>query len=106
VTGLDRDLTAVSRVVEKGATGADSIEKLVAQLKSPPVWIMVPSGKSVDDTIDSLVPHFAPEDTIIDGGNSYYRDSVRRGAALVVKKINFVDCGTSGGVWGLTEATA
>lgn len=104
VIGLDRDPAAVARVVAKGAAGADSIEKLVAQLKPPrAVWIMVPSGKPVDDTIDSLVPHFAADDAIIDGGNSYYRDSVRRGAALAAKKINFVDCGTSGGVWGLTE---
>jgi len=104
VIGLDRDAAAVARVVQKGAAGADSIDKLIAQLKPPrAVWIMVPSGKPVDDTIDSLLPHFAPGDTIIDGGNSYYRDSVRRGAALTPKKINFVDCGTSGGVWGLTE---
>jgi 6-phosphogluconate dehydrogenase len=104
VIGLDRDAAAVARVVEKGAARADSIEKLVAQLKAPrAVWIMVPSGKPVDDTIDSLVTHLLPGDAIIDGGNSYYRDSVRRGAALAAKRINFVDCGTSGGVWGLTE---
>ena len=104
VIGLDRDAAAVARVVEKGAAGADSIEKLIGQLRAPrAVWIMVPSGKPVDDTIDLLLPHLAPGDTIIDGGNSYYRDSVRRGAALAPKKINFVDCGTSGGVWGLTE---
>jgi len=104
VIGLDRDAAAVARVVEKGAARADSIEKLVAQLKAPrAVWIMVPSGKPVDDTIDSLVTHLVPGDAIIDGGNSYYRDSVRRGAALAAKRINFVDCGTSGGVWGLTE---
>ncbi|HXX45948.1 MAG TPA: decarboxylating 6-phosphogluconate dehydrogenase [Candidatus Acidoferrales bacterium] len=104
IVGLDRDAAAVARVVEKGATGADSIEKLIGQLKSPrAIWIMVPSGKPVDDTIDLLLPHLAPGDTIIDGGNSYYRDSVRRGAALAPKKINFVDCGTSGGIWGVTE---
>lgn len=104
IVGLDRDAGAVARVVEKGAAGADSIEKLIAQLKPPrAIWIMVPSGKPVDDTIDLLLPHLAPGDTIIDGGNSYYRDSVRRGAALAPKKINFVDCGTSGGIWGLTE---
>ena len=57
----------------------------------------------MDQTIDQLVPHLAPGDTIIDGGNSYYRDSMRRAAALAPKKINFVDSGTSGGVWGLTE---
>jgi len=104
IIGLDRDPAAVARVVEKGATGAESIDKLIGQLKAPrAIWIMVPSGKPVDDTIDQLLPHLSPGDTIIDGGNSYYRDSVRRGAALAPKKINFVDCGTSGGVWGLTE---
>ena len=104
IIGLDRDPAAVARVVEKGATGAESIDKLSGQLKAPrAIWIMVPSGKPVDDTIDQLLPHLSPGDTIIDGGNSYYRDSVRRGAALAPKKINFVDCGTSGGVWGLTE---
>jgi 6-phosphogluconate dehydrogenase len=64
---------------------------------------MVPAGDPVDQTIAALVPHLAPGDTIIDGGNSYYKDSMRRAAALAPKKINFVDCGTSGGVWGITE---
>jgi 6-phosphogluconate dehydrogenase len=104
VIGLDRDRAAVARAVEHGAAGADSIDRLMAQLPAPrAVWIMVPSGKPVDDTIDLLVSHLAPGDTLIDGGNSYYRDSVRRGAALAARKINFVDCGTSGGVWGLAE---
>jgi len=104
VVGFDRDAAAVQRVVDKGAAGIDSIEKLIAQLKPPrAVWLMVPAGAPVDQTIDLLTPHLAPGDTIIDGGNSYYRDSVRRGAALAQKKLNFVDCGTSGGIWGLTE---
>jgi 6-phosphogluconate dehydrogenase len=64
---------------------------------------MVPSGAPVDQTIEQLTPHLAPGDTIIDGGNSNYKDSVRRAALLAPKKINFVDSGTSGGVWGLTE---
>jgi 6-phosphogluconate dehydrogenase len=104
VVGYDRDAAAVQRVVDKGAGGADSLDKLFAQLKAPrAVWLMVPAGAPVDQTIDLLLPHLAPGDTIIDGGNSYYKDSVRRAAALAPKKINFVDCGTSGGVWGLTE---
>ena len=104
IVGLDRDPAAVKRVVDKGAAGADSLEKLVAQLKAPrAVWLMVPAGAPVDQTIDSLVPLLGAGDTIIDGGNSYYKDSVRRAAALAPKKLNFVDCGTSGGVWGLTE---
>jgi len=104
VVGLDRDAAAVGRVVAKGAAGADSIEKLIAQLKPPrAIWLMVPAGAPVDQTIDLLTPHLAAGDTIIDGGNSYYRDSVRRAAALAQKKLNFVDSGTSGGIWGLTE---
>lgn len=104
VVGFDRDAAAVKRVVDKGAAGIDSIEKLIEQLKEPrAVWLMVPSGAPVDQTIDLLTPHMAPGDTIIDGGNSYYKDSLRRAAALQQKKMNFVDCGTSGGVWGLTE---
>jgi 6-phosphogluconate dehydrogenase len=80
IVGLDRDAAAVQRVVDKGAAGADSLE-----------------------TIGALTPLLAPGDTMIDGGNSYYKDSVRRAAALKGKNLNFVDCGTSGGVWGLTE---
>jgi 6-phosphogluconate dehydrogenase len=104
VVGFDRDAAAVQRVSEKGAGGADSLEKLMTQLKAPrAIWLMVPAGAPVDQTIDLLTPYLSPGDTIIDGGNSYYRDSVRRAAALAQKKLNFVDCGTSGGVWGLTE---
>jgi 6-phosphogluconate dehydrogenase len=104
IVGLDRDAAAVQRVVDKGAGGADSLEKLVGQLKAPrAIWLMVPAGGPVDQTIDALTPLLAPGDTIIDGGNSYYKDSVRRAAALKAKNLNFVDCGTSGGVWGLTE---
>jgi 6-phosphogluconate dehydrogenase len=104
VVGFDRDPAAVQRVVGKGAGGADSLEKLFGQLKTPrAIWLMVPAGAPVDQTIELLLPHLQAGDTIIDGGNSYYKDSVRRAASLAEKKINFVDCGTSGGVWGLTE---
>ena len=104
VVGFDRDPAAVKNVVDKGAAGSDSLEKMISQLKAPRVvWLMVPAGAPVDQTIDLITPHFQAGDTIIDGGNSFYKDSVRRAAALAEKKINFVDCGTSGGVWGLTE---
>ncbi|MGH9691596.1 MAG: phosphogluconate dehydrogenase (NAD(+)-dependent, decarboxylating) [Candidatus Acidiferrales bacterium] len=104
VAGYDRDAAAVKRVTDKGAMGSDSLEKLIGQLKAPrAVWLMVPAGAPVDQTIELLTPHLAPGDTIIDGGNSYYKDSMRRAAALAEKKIHFVDCGTSGGVWGLAE---
>ena len=104
VIGFDRDPAVVQKLAEKGAGSANSLDNVISQLKPPrAIWLMVPAGDPVDQTIAALVPHLAPGDTIIDGGNSYYKDSVRRAAALAPKKINFVDCGTSGGVWGLTE---
>ena len=104
VIGFDRDPAVVQKLAEKGAVSANSLDNIVSQLNPPrAIWLMVPAGDPVDQTIAALVPHLAPGDTIIDGGNSYYKDSVRRAAALAPKKINFVDCGTSGGVWGITE---
>ena len=104
VIGFDRDPAVVQKLAEKGAGSANSLDNIISQLKPPrAIWLMVPAGDPVDQTIAALVPHLAPGDTIIDGGNSYYKDSIRRAAALAPKKINFVDCGTSGGVWGITE---
>jgi 6-phosphogluconate dehydrogenase len=104
VIGFDRDPAVVQKLAEKGAGSANSLDNIISQLKPPrAIWLMVPAGDPVDQTIAALVPHLAPGDTIIDGGNSYYKDSMRRAAALAPKKINFVDCGTSGGVWGITE---
>jgi 6-phosphogluconate dehydrogenase len=104
VVGYDRDNSAVQKVVEKGAAGSASLEAMVSQLKAPrAIWLMVPAGDPVDQTIAALVPHLSEGDTIMDGGNSYYRDDLRRAAALKQHKLNFVDVGTSGGVWGLTE---
>jgi 6-phosphogluconate dehydrogenase len=104
IVGYDRDAGVVQKISEKGIVGVGSLEKLIAELKAPrAVWLMVPAGAPVDQTIELLVPMLASGDSIIDGGNSYYKDSVRRAAALKPKNINFVDCGTSGGVWGITE---
>src|ERR1700683_3023590 len=104
VVGYDRDAAVVKKTTEKGAQGADSLQSMVGQLKAPrAVWLMVPQGKPVDDTIAALLPMMNEGDTIIDGGNSYFRDSMRRAAELKAKKFNFVDVGTSGGVWGLQE---
>jgi 6-phosphogluconate dehydrogenase len=104
VIGFDRDPAVVQKLAEKGAVSANSLDNIISQLKPPrAIWLMVPAGDPVDQTIAALVPHLAPGDTIIDGGNSYYKDSMRRATALAPKKINFVDCGTSGGVWGITE---
>lgn len=104
VVGYDRDAAVVKKTAEKGAAGVNSLQEMVGQLKAPrAIWLMVPQGKPVDDTIAALLPMLSEGDTIIDGGNSYYRDSMRRAAELKPKKINFVDAGTSGGVWGLQE---
>ncbi|MDP8986361.1 MAG: decarboxylating 6-phosphogluconate dehydrogenase [Pseudomonadota bacterium] len=104
VVGFDPIEAARQSIEEKGAETAVSLEALVAKLKTPRVlWLMVPAGPITDATIDSLTPLLAADDCIIDGGNSNYRDTQRRAAALVPRRIHYVDSGTSGGVWGLTE---
>src|ERR1700688_885604 len=104
VVGYDRDAGAVGRVTAAGAGGADSLENLAGKLAKPrAIWIMVPSGSPVDDTIAALLPHLTKGDILIDGGNSNYKDTQRRGVALKGQGFQFVDVGTSGGVWGLKE---
>jgi 6-phosphogluconate dehydrogenase len=104
VVGYDRSPAAIQSVVGRGATGAESLETVVASLKSPRIlWLMVPAGDAVDQTIQALLPHLQPGDAVIDGGNSYYKDTVRRSAMLKEKGIHFIDAGTSGGIWGLKE---
>ncbi len=104
LVGYDRDPAAVQRVAEKGASGADSLAALAQQLKPPrAVWLMVPAGGPVDQTIEALIPHMSRGDVILDGGNSNYKDTVRRAAALKTQGLGFVDVGTSGGIWGLAE---
>lgn len=104
VVGFDPKPEAVQRVVEKGAVKADSLEHLVQQLTPPRiVWLMVPSGDPVDQTIQTLLPRLTKGDVIVDGGNSNYKDSLRRAATLKGHGLQFVDVGTSGGIWGLTE---
>jgi 6-phosphogluconate dehydrogenase len=104
VVGFDQEPEAVKRVVARGAEGANSLANLVSQLKAPrAIWLMVPAGGPVDQTLDALTPLLSPGDAVIDGGNSFYKDTMRRGAALAQKKINYLDCGTSGGIWGLAE---
>ncbi len=102
VVAFDRSADAVQELVGLGAIGAASLADVCAKLSAPRVvWIMVPAGKPVDDTIAALVPQLAKGDIIIDGGNSNFHDSMRRGAELEAKGIDFIDSGTSGGVWGL-----
>ena len=105
VVGYARTKETVDGLVAAEAitAGATSLEDLVAQLAEPrTVWLMVPAG-SVDATLDELVPLLSAGDTVIDGGNSYYRDDIRRSTELSAKRIDYLDCGTSGGVWGLTR---
>lgn len=98
----DRDPAAVAALVAEGAVGATSLADLVAKMEQPRnVWIMVPAGAITQAVVDELGGLLAEGDTMIDGGNSYYRDDIRRAAALRPHGIHYVDCGTSGGVWGL-----
>jgi 6-phosphogluconate dehydrogenase len=104
VVVFDRTAEATQKYVAKGATPAASLAEVTAKLKSPRVvWIMVPSGKPVDETITALAQGMSKGDVIIDGGNSNFHDSMRRAADLQAKGINFVDSGTSGGIWGLAN---
>ena len=102
VISYDRSPEAIQRVVDKGAVGAHSLADFVKQLTPPrAIWLMVPSGDPVDQTIDQLLPLLNEGDVVIDGGNSNYKDSMRRGEKLSAQRLHFIDAGTSGGVWGL-----
>jgi 6-phosphogluconate dehydrogenase len=98
---FDRSPQAVGDLVKDKATGAASLGELVSKLAKPrAVWLMVPAAV-VDETIAELLPHLEAGDILIDGGNSYYIDDIRRAKELAAKQIHYVDVGTSGGVWGL-----
>src|SRR6476620_3860604 len=100
-TVFDLSAKAVESMAGEGATGSITFADLAAKLDKPRnVWLMVPSG-AVDQTLASLLPALEAGDTIIDGGNSYYIDDIRRAKELTAKGIHYVDVGTSGGVWGL-----
>jgi 6-phosphogluconate dehydrogenase len=99
---FDTNPDAVKALEADGATGATSIEDFVGKLTVPrAAWVMVPAGEITGKTIEGLAEHMAEGDTIIDGGNSYYRDDIRRAATLKQRGIHLVDVGTSGGIWGL-----
>lgn len=100
VWDVNRD--SITKLSEEGATGSESLEDFVAKLETPRcIWIMVPAGDATEKTVVGLAARLDLGDTIIDGGNSYFKDDVRRARLLAEKGINYVDVGTSGGVWGL-----
>jgi 6-phosphogluconate dehydrogenase len=104
VTGFDPNADARKAIEANGSASTESLRQLVAALPSPRViWLMVPAGKITDDTVDALKPLLAKGDTVVDGGNSNYKDTLRRAAAFAGAGFNYIDCGTSGGVWGLKE---
>ena len=98
---FNRTPSAVNELVKEKATGSTSLQDLVTKLEKPrAIWLMVPAA-SVDETIAGLLPYLESDDILIDGGNSYYVDDIRRAKELAPKRIHYVDVGTSGGVWGL-----
>ncbi|MBE2200761.1 MAG: decarboxylating 6-phosphogluconate dehydrogenase [Anaerolinea sp.] len=104
VVAADLNAEAVADAVQEGAIAAASLEALPALLATPrAVWVMVPAGDPTQHVINSLARVLSPGDIIIDGGNSNYKDTLRRAAVLQESGLHFVDVGTSGGVWGLTE---
>ena len=104
VVAYNRSPDPIKELEKEGAVGAYSLKEVVDQLKAPRVvWIMVPAGNPTDDMIDKLMGLLSTGDTIIDGGNSNFRDTMRRAETVKAKGIHFVDSGTSGGIWGLKE---
>ncbi|MBZ0302973.1 MAG: decarboxylating 6-phosphogluconate dehydrogenase [Anaerolineae bacterium] len=104
LVAYDLNEEAIKGVESEGAAGARTLQDLANQLAQPrAVWVMVPAGDPTEETIFALADALESDDLIIDGGNSNYKDTLRRGAALKDKGIHFVDVGTSGGVWGLKE---
>ena len=104
VVTYDRDTDAVRASTDFGGEGAASLVDMVSRLALPrAVWIMVPAGQPTEDIIDEITQLLSPGDAILDGGNANYKDTMRRGEKLAAQAIDFIDVGTSGGIWGLTE---
>ena len=108
VTGFDPDAAARAALSDtSGVTAVEDLAALVHALPAPRiVWLMVPAGELTEETIADLAPRLAAEDIIVDGGNAHYKDSVRRAVELASYGVRFVDCGVSGGIWGLQEGYA
>lgn len=99
---FDKDPEQVRRLVLEGAVGAGSMDELIRCLTPPRIaWVMVPSGDPTEATVEALAQRLSSKDIVIDGGNSYFKDDVRRAKALTVRGLHYVDVGTSGGTWGL-----
>jgi 6-phosphogluconate dehydrogenase len=99
---FDRDRRAVERLLAQGVTGADDLDGLISQLDAPrAVWVMVPAGGPTEETVAQLGALLDAGDMVIDGGNSFYKDDIRRARQLQEKRVRYIDCGTSGGIWGL-----
>jgi 6-phosphogluconate dehydrogenase len=104
IIAFNRSWGPVEKLVKEGAVGVRTLRELAQKLKTPRViWLMIPAGDPVDGTIEDLVPLLSKGDIIIDGGNSYYKDTMRRAEGLAGKGLEYVDVGTSGGIWGLSE---
>ena len=102
VVAYNRTPSKTEEIVKEGATGIFSLTELVDNLAAPRVvWLMLPAGQPVDDHLDQLIELLAPGDIVIDGGNTYYKDDIRRAEMLAAKEIKFMDVGVSGGIWGL-----
>jgi 6-phosphogluconate dehydrogenase len=104
VVGFDFNKEATAKLTAAGSVGVDSLEDLVKHLQAPrAIWLMVPAGDPVDQTMAKLEPLMTKGDSFIDGGNSNYKDTQRRHSEAAAKGFEFIDCGTSGGIWGLRE---
>ena len=102
VVAFDRNVEVVAALAGEGATAATSLEDTATKMQGPRIfWVMLPAGAPTESTIETLVPLCEPGDIIIDGGNSFFKDDIRRAASLREKQLHYVDVGTSGGVWGL-----
>lgn len=102
IVGFDRDPLALEVLTADGVTPASNLDELVAQLAAPRiVWVMLPAGAPTETTVSALADMLEPEDIVIDGGNTFYKDDARRARTLAERDIHYVDVGTSGGIWGL-----